>query len=406
MRGIPTGPWWKPEAPTKRPLHSFLLIALLGITFGCAQVPVSDQQVYLTPVGFEQLAGWRDDHPAPAFAAFRKSCKALLKKSSATRIGPRGIGGAAGDWHPICRAMGGVETNNDSAARRFFEKWFSPFEVAGGKQITDGLFTGYYEPELRGAKIRGGRYQVPLYGRPLDLVTVDLGRFDAAMAGRTLTGRLDRGKLMPYPTRASIESSLATLKARPLVWVDSPVDAFFLQIQGSGRIRLTDGSVLRLGYAASNGRAYTAIGRILVARGHIARDRVSMQSIRAWLAGNSRAAAGVMAENDRFVFFRPIAGDGPIGAQGVALTAGRSLAIDRRLLPLGVPLWVDTRDPIDPGVAFRRLMIAQDTGGAIKGAIRGDIFFGHGRLAARRAGLMNQKGRYFILLPRSRARPS
>jgi membrane-bound lytic murein transglycosylase A len=189
-----------------------------------------------------------------------------------------------------------------------------------------------------------------------------------------------------------------------LVWVDDAVDAFFLHIQGSGRIILRDGSVLRIGFAGSNGHPYTAIGKLLVARGAIEREHVSMQSIRAWLGAHPAKARDIMAANARYIFFRVRPGAGPIGAHGAALTAGRSIAVDRRALPLGAPLWLDTSYPAAdsqmPGRPLRRLMVAQDTGAAITGAVRGDVFWGHGETAARRAGHMQQRGRYFLLLPK------
>jgi membrane-bound lytic murein transglycosylase A len=286
------------------------------------------------------------------------------------------------------------------AARAYFEKWFKPHAILGGNGDQDGLLTGYYEPELRGARKPSARYKYPLYGRPGDLVTVDLSLFDKTLVGRSLTGRVANGVLAPYPDRKTIDNRRLELNPKPLVWVDNAVDAFFLHIQGSGRIKLDGGGLMRVGYAASNGHPYTAIGRTLVQRGAIQRGRASMQSIRAWLAANPDPATDVMMQNARYIFFRELEGNAPVGAQGVELTAGRSLAVDRRAVPLGAPLWLETRDPLDPREPYNRLMIAQDVGHAIKGGIRGDIFFGHGPLAARRAGLMNQRGRYFILLPR------
>lgn len=353
-----------------------MLIALLGANYGCAPVAEGDQRPRLTAVGFDRLIGWRENQSGGALVAFRKSCKALLKKAPGRAIGPGGIGGAAGSWRAACRAAKADKSKGSAAARRFFEKWFRPFEVAASDGKAQGLFTGYYEPELRGAKVPGGRFQVPLFGRPADLVTIDLGRFDPRLSGRTLTGQAKNGRVTPYPTREIIARGGSKLPVKPLVWVDSAIDAFFLHIQGSGRIRLTDGSVLRLGYAVSNGQPYTAIGKVLMDRGHIARDRVSMQSIRAWLAAHPTEASQIMAENARYVFFRTLTGDGPIGAQGVALTAGHSLAVDKAQLPLGAPLWLETSDPLNPKRPLRRLMIAQDTGSAIKGAVRGDVFFG------------------------------
>jgi membrane-bound lytic murein transglycosylase A len=304
------------------------------------------------------------------------------------------------DWRAGCEAAAAVDATDSDAVRAYFEKWFSPHAVFDRDGSQEGLLTGYYEPELRGARRPDGRYKFPLYGRPANLVTADLGLFDASLAGHNVTGRVANGRLVPYPDRGTIVGEGLADDSEPLVWVDSAVDAFFLHIQGSGRVRLAGGGLMRLGYAASNGHPYTAIGRTLIQRGEIPRDRVSMQSIRAWFAANPDKAAEVMAQNARYIFFRELEGDAPVGAQGVELTAGRSLAVDRRVIPLGALLWLDTRDPIDPRLPYRRLMVAQDVGHAVRGGIRADIFFGHGLLAARRAGLMKQRGRYFILLPK------
>ena len=338
-------------------------------------------------------------------SAFAKSCDRLLPLPPGAALGAGGFAGPAKDWQDVCRALGSAAGIDRARARAFLEKWFRPFAVRAPDGGAGGLFTGYFVPELRGALVRGGRFQVPLYGRPDDLVTVDLGRFDSSLAGRTLAGRMEGGALAPYPTRREIDAGALGGRARPILWVDSRIDAFFLHIQGSGVVSLAGGETVRVGYAATNGRPYTAIGGTLAERGEIPRDRVSMQTIRAWLSAHADKAGEVMARNDRYVFFRRLPGAAVLGAQGVALTPERSVAVDRRFLPLGAPLWVDTNDPIDPTRPFRRLMVAQDTGGAINGIVRGDIFFGQGHLAARRAGLMNQRGRYYILLPRTVAPP-
>ena len=388
------------EAPISRIYYSLLVAAVLCATAGCTPFLELSPKITVEPVDFKALEGWRGDRLDGALVAYKKSCEVLLRAPQADRGKPLLVAGHTIDWRPACKAASAVEDKSSSAARAFFEKWFRPFAVIDRDGNREGLLTGYYEPELRGARHAGGRFKIPLYGRPGDLVTADLGQFGAALKGRNVTGYVSNGTLVPYPDRKSIDGGHLTDKPEPLVWVDSAIDAFFLHIQGSGRIKLAGGGLLRLGYAASNGRAYTAIGRTLVERGAIARDRVSMQTIRAWLAANPLKAPEVMAQNARYIFFRELAGNAPVGAQGVELTAGRSLAVDRRAMPLGAPLWLETQDPIDPNLPFQRLLIAQDAGHAIKGGIRGDIFFGHGLLAARRAGLMNQRGRYYILLPK------
>jgi membrane-bound lytic murein transglycosylase A len=246
---------------------------------------------------------------------------------------------------------------------------------------------------------------VPLYGRPGDLIDVDLGSFDADLKGHRIAGRVEGQRLMPYYTRAQIDAGALAGRGLELFWVEDPIRSFFMQIQGSGQIDLPDGSRMRVGYAAQNGRPYRAIGRDLVAMGAIARDDVSLQSIRAWLVAHPDQARGVMEKNPSFVFFRALpdlaAAPGPLGAMGVPLTPERSLAVDRRFLPLGVPLWLSTTAPWPSGEGpLQRLVIAQDTGGAIRGPVRGDVFWGSGDAAEAVAGRMQSKGGYWILLPR------
>jgi membrane-bound lytic murein transglycosylase A len=310
-------------------------------------------------------------------------------------VGP--VGGTVADWRPACDAAASAHT-----PRMFFETWFTPFR-ASNRGDSEGLFTGYYEPLLRGARQSGGVFTVPLHGRPSGLVTVDLGRFADDLEGRKIIGRVVDGTVAPLPDRGEIAAGALDGHAPVIVWVDDPVDAFFLHVQGSGRVALADSGMLRVGYAGANGHAYTSIGKVLIERGEIARADVSLQSIRAWLAGNPGQAAGLLATNRSYVFFRELKGDGPLGAQGVALTPGRSLAVDRRFLPLGVPLWLDIMAPALGGGdrPVRRLVIAQDTGGAIRGPVRGDVFWGFGPEAEYVAGHMKHRGGYYLLLPNS-----
>jgi len=345
--------------------------------------------------------------------ALRRSCTRFAGLGDDTPIGRDGIGGQARDWQALCAAAGDVPGGDDAAARQFFERWFVPF-LAGNNGKPDGLFTGYYEPELKGSRTRDARFAIPLYARPGDLVTVDLGLFRDDWRGTNIAGRVQQGALRPYPTRAEIAAgALKNLKRGDggpleLVWVDDAIDAFFLEIQGSGRIVLNDGSLLRVGYAASNGRPYFAIGRELIARGALTREEATAPGIRAWLAAHPAEAPEVMNKNTSYVFFRALPpptspDDGPPGAHAVPLVPGRSLAVDRAFLALGLPVWLDADDPLVAGARLQRLMIAQDTGGAIRGPVRGDVFWGHGREAAERAGVMRSAGRYWILLPRDAA---
>ena len=362
----------------------------------------------LVALNFAALAGWADDTLGDALPALRRSCKRLLTQAPERSLGADGLAGTAGDWRLLCERA--RETAPDGA-RAFFEQAFVPFAISG-PEGADGLFTGYYEPELDGRLAPEGEFQTPLYGRPADLIRVDLGAFRRSLEGQGIVGRIDGQRLVPYDERQAIRTQGLDGRATPLVWLDDPIAAFFIQIQGSGRVRLGDGSILRLGYADKNGRPYFAIGRALIERGALSRESVSLQSIRTWLRDNPAQADAVMDLNASYVFFRKLTGDGPIGAQGVALTPGRSLAVDRRFIPLGVPVWLDASLPATeraPATPLRRLMVAQDTGGAIRGMVRGDVFFGTGQEAEALAGRMKQSGRYYILLPKAianRHRPS
>lgn len=249
--------------------------------------------------------------------------------------------------------------------------------------------------------MRHGPYRTPVYARPMDMVTADLGLFREEWKGKTLVGRVVEGRLRPFPPRAEIEAGALEGEGLEILWIDDPVDGFFLHIQGSGRVAMNDGRIVRLGYAGQNGHPYVAIGRELIERGAIPRERMSMQAIRAWLKNNPDDAPRLMASNPSFVFFRELKGPGPIGAHGVPLTPGRSLAVDRSFIPLGVPVWLDTTDPLSPETPLRRLVVAQDTGGAIRGPVRGDLFWGFGADAAAKAGPMKQAGRYYLLLPKA-----
>jgi membrane-bound lytic murein transglycosylase A len=288
----------------------------------------------------------------------------------------------------------------------FFETHFEPFAVTNRGE-PEGLFTGYYEPTLDGSRVRTERFSVPLYGRPPELLTVDLGRFREEWRGERLAGRLEGAAVVPFADRRAIHRGALAGRRLEVLWVDDPVDAFFLEIQGSGRVRLPDGEEVRVGYAGQNGHPYTAIGRVLVERGALPRQAVSLQSIRRWLEDHPQWARDLLERNASYVFFRILDGDGPRGAQGVVLSPGRSLAVDRRFLPLGAPVWLTTTVPGPaqgtPEEPFRRLLVTQDTGGAIRGPVRGDVFFGPGEEAAWRAGHLKRPGRLWLLLPRGAA---
>ncbi|HEX7775055.1 MAG TPA: MltA domain-containing protein [Parvibaculum sp.] len=346
-------------------------------------------------LSFADLDGWSSDDQSASLLAFRRSCARIVELDGDALLDPKSsasIYGTAGDWRAACEAAAHVAPGA-GAARAYFERWFAPVRLGDSGA---SLFTGYYEPEMKGALAQGGPYQTPVIAMP------------PAFAAMRAAGE-------PLPTRAEIEDMMASGKLDAagvaLVWLADPVDAFFLHVQGSGRVRLEDGRVMRLAFAAKNERPYTSIGKLLIERGAIAKDDVSMQTIRAWLEAHPSEIHPLLRQNQSYIFFKRLDDGmdpalGPPGAEKVNLTPGRSLAVDRSLHPLGSLYWLDTTVPVareDNAAPFRRLMVAQDTGTAIRGLQRGDVFWGFGADAAEIAGRMKQPGELIALLPRSLA---
>lgn len=380
-----------------RALICFFILFLAG----CAGVvPEEDPSLVLKPVGYEDLPGWQNDNFKTAIVALERSCERIKKKSPDTPFGVLDEVGSYVSWQGVCLDLMGLDENDDRAARLFLERHFTPYEARAGREA-EGLFTGYYEASLKGSKTRQGPYRYPLHTRPDDLVMVNLGEFREDLKGRRIAGRVTGGNLKPYEARADIVAGNWPHNDKVMVWVDDPVDAFFVQIQGSGVVELDTGEVMRIGYAGQNGHPYYAIGRELVKREYMDKDEVSMQSIRGFLAAHPDEADEIMNTNRSYVFFHELEGEkGPLGAENVVLTPGRSLAVDHTKIPYGVPVWVDIEEPVPDGGNLQRLMIAQDTGGAIRGAVRGDVFWGYGERAEYLAGHMKSQGRYWLLLPR------
>jgi membrane-bound lytic murein transglycosylase A len=361
-RGIQTGSWWP-------------LASLLFLLAACSTTQkVEDAPPRFEAVAYGSLPGWQADDHGKALESFLRSCPKLTQEP----------------WKGVCDTAKNTPTQG---ARSFFETYFTPYRVTT-EEREEGLFTGYHESLLEGSLTPLPGYEVPLYPLPDDLLSIDLAAFDLGKGSRS--ARVEGRKILPYPDRTAIETGALT--AKPIAWAKDAVEVFFMHIQGSGQLQLPDGTRQRIGYAGQNGRQYVAIGKKLIERSAIPRESVTAQSIKAWLRANPEQSAQMMRENPSYIFFRLIDGDGPIGAQGVALTPERSLAVDKRFIPLGSPIWLDTTAP--DNTAYQRLMIAQDTGGAIKGAIRGDIFWGSDLPAAETAGLTKQKGRWYVLLPR------
>jgi len=344
-------------------------------------------KLQLVPSTFAALPGWDRDDVRAAWPAFMSSCTVLIKQAI---------------WKESCSIARTVNAGDDQAIRTFFEAFMVPHQVVAPDGATDGLVTGYYEPLLRGARKKGGPYQTPLYKVPDDMITVDLASVYPDLKGMRLRGKVVGKKLVPYPTRAEIATS--ELKGKELLWVDDPVEAFFLEVQGSGRVQLTDTQeTVRVAYADQNGHPYKSIGKYLVEKGELRLDQASAQGIKAWIAGHPTRMQELFNANPSYVFFKeerlPDPKVGPKGAQGVPLTPQRSVAIDPSQLPLGAPIFLNTTQA-NSDIPMQRLVMAQDTGGAIRGAIRVDYFFGFGTEAAENAGRMKQRGNVWVLLPK------
>ena len=356
--------------------------------------------ITLQEVGYENLAGWDMDQHGEIISTLRRSCNVLLRKDPDEKLGLSGVGGYVRDWVTPCSALQHLDDNDDLTARVFFESWFVPFLVSSEGRET-GLFTGYYEPTLEGSYSHSAEYSVPIYARPENLVSINLGEFAEKLAGERITGHIVDGKFSPFLSRGDIELGALAGRGLELLWVNDPIAAFFLHIQGSGRVIMPDGESIRLGYDGQNGHPYRSIGSELVERGFLVRKDVTMQSIRDWLEKNPEHRTDIFNQNKSYIFFRELEGEGPVGAQNVALTPERSLAVDLRHIPLGVPVWLDIQVPQLGGgdKAWHRLMVTQDTGGAIRGVVRGDVFWGAEAWAAEIAGRMKHYGRYYLLLP-------
>jgi membrane-bound lytic murein transglycosylase A len=349
---------------------------------------------------FKALPAWGDSSLyIRAAEAFGRSCARIIKADPAKNFSEIPEAKTYDDWQRICAGLANVPKDDAKALRQFFESNFQPYAVSAGAE-PEGLFTGYYEASLRGSLTRDAVNNIPLYTRPDDLVMVDLGQFRDELKGQRIAGRVVEGNLKPYEDRAKIVAGQWPHNDKVLVWVDDAVDAFFVQIQGSGVVQLKEGGVMRIGYAGQNGHVYTAIGKELIARGELTKENVSMQAIRDWLAAHPQQADEIMNKNRSYVFFKTLEKDGPDGGEGVTLTPVHSLAVDHSLFPYGAPVWVDIDYPVGGQSRLRNLMVMQDTGGAIRGPVRGDVFWGYGEHAESMAGPMKAKGRYWILLPR------
>ncbi|MGC1181978.1 murein transglycosylase A [Legionella sp.] len=382
----------------------FVLTLLSIVTWWFWQLEQPKQPTSMfRPVTFKQLPGWNSADLKKSLETFQTSCRAFVKQNPEQVVGTEHIDLQVKDWHPACYAALNINPVTENDAKSFFQEWFQPVEFYD-KKTGPGLFTGYYVPAIKGSYTKTNEFSVPLYETPEDLVTSDLGMFFNDLKNRRLVGRLVKQKLVPYHTRAQINNGALKDKAKVLVWINSPIDRLFLEIQGSGVIEFENGDNISIGYDAQNGQPYTAIAGVLIKEGVMTKDNASMQAIKRYLTEHPKQLNKVINQNKSFIFFRKMAQNRALGSQGVSLTPGYSLAIDKQWIPMGTPLWLNTTRPDskNPNVnkPMQRLMIAQDTGGAIRGKIRGDVFWGGGDRATLVAGHMKNTGHYWLLLPK------
>ena len=370
-------------------------LALIVMTAGCAQLapcpkcpppkPAPETAVYLQ-FTFDGLPGWPSADLDRSLRAFLAGCP------------------LSGPFSQVCARAAAVPPDDAGAARAFFEANFVPYALASSDGPDSGLITGYYEPIIDGSRVQSADNRYPIFGVPEDLIVVDLAAVNPDVRNMRLRGRLDGRRVVPYPSRGEIDAR--GVPAQVIAWVRDPVELFFLHIQGSGQVRLESGERIRIGFADQNGQPYRSLGRYLVDRGELPLEQTSMENIKAWAAANPAKLKDALNSNPSYVFFRelPPAADGPPGALGVPLTPEYSLAVDRRFVRLGTPVYLATTHPVTEQ-KLERMMAAQDTGGAIRGAVRADFYFGTGPDAGAVAGRMRQQGKMWIMWPRGEPLP-
>jgi membrane-bound lytic murein transglycosylase A len=392
-------------------MSRFLFPLLIALLAGCATPPAAPPMADCTPekpcpscpppvaepakpaekplqtADWPDIPGWQNDDPLPAFEAFRASCERIESQPL---------------WTATCASARAADVTTGAAARAWFEAEFRPWALVNADGTRDGMITGYYEPLLKGSRTRNPPYLSPLFAPPEDLVVVDLAEVYPELKNMRLRGRIQGRKLVPYYTRAEWAQQEDNRLDGALLWIDDPLDLFFMQIQGSGQVQLDDGTRVRVSYADQNGHPFKSIGRWLIDQGEIKLEQASMQGIKAWARANPKRLQEMLNANPSLVFFRelPVEGSGPPGALGVPLTPERSIAIDPRIVTLGAPVFLATTWPNDTK-PLQRLMLAQDTGGAIRGAVRADFYWGSGTDAGNQAGKMRQRGSMWALMPKN-----
>lgn len=387
------GYWFLPKKALKLILSIILVLEISGCL---KETPVSDikSKAVVTKVSFNQLKGWNNDDFKQVISVFSKNCISIANNKNEF-LYPSQIKIKTADYQEICRKFTGKNIKTSAQMKKFLEDEFYPYAISD-ENNPEGKFTSYYEAEIYASFEKTDKYKYPIYGKPSDLVEINLRDFDENLPNMRLVGRVKDGKFIPYYNRREIEKN--GIKAPVIMWGNDLVDIHFMQIQGSAIAHMSDGSDLRIGYADNNGHKFRGIGGILISKKMIDSKDASMVKIREWLRNNPEKAADLMAENERFIFQRLSDSDGPLGAMGVPLTAGRSIAVDNSYIPLGAVMWLDTYSPDKKDID--KVVFAQDIGSAIKGVVRGDYFWGHGEEALKEAGRMNSKGKYYILAPK------
>jgi membrane-bound lytic murein transglycosylase A len=340
----------------------------------------------LKPVKWEDVDGILNDDHSQVWPAWLQSCSTLINKSQ---------------WQAACSVAKLLDKPNKEAIQFYFKQYFNIFNASNQDGTDTGMITGYYQPLLKGSLTKSSQYPFPIYRQPADMITVELADLYPELKNKRIRGKLAGNKLLPYYSRAEIDASPSPLAGSELVWINDIIDVFFLQVQGSGLVRFENGDSMHVGYADQNGQAYNSIGRVLVESGELTLDQASMQGIKNWAKNNPTKLRDLLNANPSYVFFRelPSGLSGPLGALGVPLTAERSVAIDPKYIPLGAPLVLSTTEP-NSTKPLNRMVVAQDTGGAIKGGVRADFFWGAGDAAGKQAGSMKQTGKVWVLLPK------
>lgn len=381
-----------------------VLLLVCSITAGWYYThQTSTPALKIKPASFANLPGWKSAHALSSLKTFQLSCRHFLQQNPERPVGNTWFGLQAKDWKPVCKAAVELQTHSATEAKQFFETWFQPVEFVQKRPVT-GLFTGYYLPAVEANLTQNEDFSIPVYGVPNNLLRINLSDFDSKLPTRQLIGRLENNRVKPYYSRKEIDQGAIATNAPVLAYLRNPIDRLLIEIQGSAILNLPDGSQINLGYAGKNGLPYTSIGNVLITRNLLKPKNVSIQTIRKYLENHPEEQAEIIHQNRSFVFFTILDQKGAFGTQGTQLTRGYSLAVDPDWVPLGMPVWLATTYP-DPHTEkkriLRRLMIAQDTGGAIKGTVRGDVYWGNGDEAAAIAGRMKSNGRYWLLVPKT-----